>query len=277
MSVILCHYLHGKRVLQSHMEQIPDRDAFLLGAQGPAVFDYGLLFLKEPNIQAQFCRNLFSPASIERLLEFSEKSCKTDDKTFFSYGLGVFCYCLLEQEITPFVAYGSEMMHRLEPELPVAACKNRIESALDVILLRYETGQLPTEINFKTTVPITEESRNAAVIFYQHFLEQFSDDTVNKEVLKDLFSEGVKGIGKLNDKTLLKRQLLKRREKRHKQHDGISNMYRNISEDGNYDYANVCQNEWQWPIEDGMIRTETFFDLFEKAATRTEQLFKNVK
>lgn len=95
--------------------------------------------------------------------------------------------------------------------------------------------------------------------------KQQSGQNISAEEINRLMHSGVKKIGKLTDKTMMKRQFLKYREKRKKLPVGASSLYRNISEDEEYDYANVCQNEWQWPLETGRIRTETFFDLFEEA------------
>ena len=272
MSAILCHYLHGKRVLQSHMEQIADRDAFLLGTQGPAVFAYSLLFGKEHSREAQtFCHQICS-TPIEILLTFCEENRNSEDTMFSSYCLGVLCYGLLEQGMAPFVSYGAEMIHRLEPSGTMEDYKNQIESALDIILLRYETGQLPTEVNLKTTVPVSDAICNASSQFYQLFAEKYCNCQTNEKMIASLLLDGIKGIGKLNDRSMLKRQFIKRREKRHKQSGGFSSLIRNISEDTDYDYANVCQNEWQWPLETGTIRTETFFDLFENAASKTKQM-----
>ena len=245
---------------------IDDKNAFLFGAQGPAVFDYGMLSEKNTTENSllfhRWCRTQMEVSGWGSAFA---AMLNDPDPRIKSYALGMQCWCVLEKEIRPFISYGARMLQELEQGGEEEDYKNLVESSLDTILLRYETGMLPTEFSMKTAVPATEELCEKTAECYTQIFHQQTGKTILTEEIGDLLFSGVKKIGKLTDKTMMKRQFLKYREKRKKLPVGKSSLYRNISEDEDHDYANVCQNEWQWPIDSGEIHTETFFDLFEAA------------
>jgi hypothetical protein len=112
------------------------------------------------------------------------------------------------------------------------------------------------------------EEENAAQIaaLYCALYRKCTGEEIAPSLVSRLYLSGGKCIAKLNDRTLLKRQFLKRREKKQGKVGGFSSLIRNISEDEDYDYANVCENEW----EDGATtRTEPFFALYETAISQS--------
>ena len=38
-----------------------------------------------------------------------------------------------------------------------------------------------------------------------------------------------------------------------------------MTEESDFDYSNVLHREWQWPMETGELRTESYLDLYEQA------------
>ncbi|MDD5952914.1 MAG: hypothetical protein PUC32_04600 [Oscillospiraceae bacterium] len=205
------------------------------------------------------------------LARFAAEASQRGNAVTDAYCRGVCCYCVLEQQTSPFVQYSAEMIHRIEENKSVADSKNQVESALDIILLRYETAKLPTEFDLRTTVPLDEPLCKTIALFYAAICRELGHSEWSADEIGPLFEDGCKAIGKLNDRTLMKRQFLKRREKRQGKSGGVSSLMRNISEDEDYDYANVCEQEWQWPMESGDIRTDTYFALYESAVQKAEQ------
>lgn len=272
MAAILCHYFHGLRVLEESDTTVRERDAFLLGLLGPSVFLYGGMFEKSPTAaMTAFCRQI--GVVLDDLQNCFTAHSSDENTMIASYCLGGLCYCCLESEMAPFVSYGAAMLHQQNPARSVDDWKNQIESSLDIILLRYERGQLPTEFDLRKTVPFNHQLSDAVTAVY-HQLAATQGWTITEDELAVLLQAGVKGIGKLNDRTLMKRQFLKRREKKQGKAGGFSSLFRNISEDEDYDYANVCEGEWQWPLETGTVRTETYFDLYERAVRQMAARFR---
>ena len=272
MSAIICHYFHGVRSLGEKSSYSKEQqDAFLLGLQGPALFAYSLLFSKAQEDARDLCNGL-STLSLEVLFRSAQQH--KGEEGLSAYCLGLQCYCVLEEEVFPFIQYSEEMVHCLNPGQTATDSKNQVESALDIILLRYETAMLPTKFDLRKTVPLDATLCRVVASFYQQLATEALGQTVSVEELESLIADGCKSIGKLNDRTLMKRQFLKRKEKKQGKTGGLSSLFRNISEDEDYDYANICENEWQWPLETGEVRTEQYFDLYEMAVKKAATLFQ---
>ena len=277
MSAIICYNLFAKRLIEKQLCPVEDQNAFFFGAQGPQVFSYGMLQSRAPSRQLNNFWQTVDQWDPKQLGEVFAAYLNDPDPETKSYALGIQCHCILEQEIHPFVQYSAHMLRELEQEGKTEDYKNLVESSLDTILLRYETGKLPTEFSMKKAVPASETMRKKAAECYAALYERQIGEPVSTEEIQELLTAGIRRIGKLSDKILLKRQFLKYREKRKKQTIGPSSLYRNISEDEDYDYANVCQCEWQWPLETGEIRTDTFFDLFESAFLKLTEACKIIE
>lgn len=272
MSAIICHYYHGKRAIEEANFHPADQSAFTLGLQGPDLFTYSLLFDKDPSTEAAAFCNAMTDVDLHGLSCFFAQCAESSDAAIVSYAQGIACYCALEAEVRPFILYGTEMIPTLNPEQSKEDARNLVESSLDTILLRYETGKLGTSFNLKHAVPMNDALQRKLAALYAKFYAELTGRNVNEALVNELLADGVKSLGKFNDKTMLKRQFLKRREKKKKQVGGWSSLFRNVSEDEDYDYANVCECEWQWPLETGEIRTSTYFDLYEAAITRAASL-----
>lgn len=272
MSAIICHYYHGKRAMEEAKFHPVESSAFTLGLQGPDLFTYSLLFEKDPSAEAEAFCDAMTDVDLQKLSAFFAQYAESGDAEILSYAQGIACYCALEAEVRPFILYGAEMIPTLNPEQSKEDARNLVESSLDTIVLRYETGKLGTSFNLKQAVPMNDSLQRKLSALYAKLYTELTGRTIGEALAAELLADGVKSIGKLNDRTMLKRQFLKRRERKKKQVGGWSSLFRNVSEDEDYDYANVCESEWQWPPETGEIRTSTYFDLYEAAVTRAASL-----
>lgn len=274
MSAIICHYYHGQRVMNEAKFVPTDTSAFVFGLQGPDIFTYSLLFEKDSSPEAVAFCNTMATIDLQVLSRYFVQQAASDSKAVKSYAQGLSCYCVLAEETHSFIQYGATMIPKLNPEQNVEDAKNLVESSLDIILLRYETGKLGTSFNMKNAVPLQEDLKSELAVLYAMLYQELTGKAITEALVSELLSQGVKSIAKLNDRTMLKRQFLKRREKKKKLAGGLSSLFRNVSEDEDYDYANVCENEWQWPLETGKICTSTYFDLYELAVKRAVTLLQ---
>lgn len=272
MSAIICHYYHGKRVMEEANFKPAEQSAFTLGLQGSDLFRYSLLFGKDSSTEAAAFCEAMTDVELQKLSDFFAQHAEGGNSAMVSYAQGIACYCALEAEVRPFILYGAEMIPTLNSEQSKEDARNLVESSLDIIVLRYETGKLGTSFNLKQAVPMDDTLQGMLAALYAKFYTELTGKTIGEALVAELLAEGVRGIGKLNDRTMMKRQFLKRREKKKKQVGGWSSLFRNVSEDEDYDYANVCENEWQWPLETGEIRTSTYFDLYEAAVVNAASL-----
>ena len=52
----------------------------------------------------------------------------------------------------------------------------------------------------------------------------------------------------------------------------LSCHVRSMTEETDFDYSNVLHREWQWPMETGELRTESYLDLYEQAVELAKAL-----
>lgn len=158
-------------------------------------------------------------------------------------------------------------------EISAAVAHNMIEVNLDVIMVRYEKSTLANSIRLQTCAPKDPAVMQHMALLYSVLLHSVLQENASvKEVFESAQSYR-KWLKKHTDRTGLKKDFLLRREKKRHLPPGASVMYRSITEDDTYDYANINNNDWE---ENGQIRTDTFFDLFEQAdrlATAMTDLF----
>ena len=158
MPAAISHYLLARRVLDDpafDKSRSFSQNAFLWGAQGPDFF---------------FTHRFFPWQKGESLKEIGERLHQTPPSSIFdfaqeyengergndvslSYVLGFLCHYALDSTAHPFVNYSAEMLHELVKPSTVETCHHEVESNLDVVLLRYERAELPTDFSLKRAVP----------------------------------------------------------------------------------------------------------------------------
>ena len=47
-----------------------------------------------------------------------------------------------------------------------------------------------------------------------------------------------------------------------------------MTEEDEFDYANILHGEWQWPLGNGPVRKESFFELFDQAEKQSLSLIQ---
>jgi hypothetical protein len=281
MAAAISHYLHAQKVFklikkQDHMPEL-NEDAFLWGAQGPDILYCYRIFswqfgghLRKYGIQLHNETPSKILCSMRKYYKSSNK-----DTILLSYIYGFLCHYSLDRIVHPFVSFGCEALFKQDKSHSRQIYHHKIESALDVILLRSEKGELPTEFNLKKTLPkdIAVQTKIAQLyVFLLHDLYQ--EDFTEKELLRATKNAHL-AYGLLNDRTTYKKPFLEQLEKIGKWGNIISSNIRAISEGSDYDYANIAQDEWQWPMSSTQIRKESFFDLFEQSVTESQMLIQN--
>ena len=276
MPAALSHYLHAVKVFESLQGRCgalsQEKDAFLWGAQGPDfMFAHRFFPWQKGESLAEYGVRLHRDSSV-RTLEFMRDCTKNaaDNPVLLSYVLGFLCHYALDSSAHPFVNYGAGLLHEQIKPSSLETCHHTIEAALDVILLRYERGELPTAVGLKTTVPKNERVRTAMVGLYQALLEHLYSKLDCGRLLEQAIDDCRTAFGLMTDRTTLKRQLAEYIEKKRKIPPVISCHVRPISEGDEFDYANILHAQWQDTANE--VRTESFLELYEQAAVYAEAL-----
>ena len=188
MPAAISHYLLARRVLDDpafDKSRSFSQNAFLWGAQGPDFF---------------FTHRFFPWQKGESLKEIGERLHQTPPSSIFdfaqeyengergndvslSYVLGFLCHYALDSAAHPFVNYSAEMLHELVKPSTVETCHHEVESNLDVVLLRYERAELPTDFSLKRAVPRDEGVKQEMASFYQSLLRRLYGTQVSQEAV----------------------------------------------------------------------------------------------
>lgn len=280
MAAAISHYLHAQKVLnllkkQHGMTELND-DAFLWGAQGPDfLYCYRIFSWQFGGHLRKYGIQLHSETPSKILYSMRNYYESSDhDQIVLSYIYGFLCHYSLDRIVHPFVKYGSEALFEQDPNHSRQIYHHIIETALDVIILRREKGELPTEFNIKTTLPKNRTVQVKIAQLYTFVLHELYQTEYEDKVLLRATKNARTAYGMLNDRTTLKKPLLEHLEKIGKWGNIISSNIRAISEGDDYDYANVALDEWQWPMDSAQVHNESFFDLFEQSVTESRTLIQ---
>ena len=271
MPAAITHYLQVERVVNSlkklHPEFEYNKNAILWGAQGPdfilshrclpgqtgnSIKKYGVYLQDEEinNLQEQ----IFGVTN-ERPFTGLEKS----------YLIGFFCHSILDRLAIPFINFSAQSLANLNPECPLKVCRNNIKSTLDVIILRYEKQQLPTEIRLKNLLPADEKVKNFMGELFCTLLNINYNAKVKKDDIFEAMCDFKKFFGLMTDRTGLKKALVQKIEKWRGKDAYMSSFIRDLTEDDSYDYSNLSHSIWTWPMESEEERTDSFFDIYEQS------------
>ncbi len=276
MFTLICQYLYGEQIgayAASQSVKKWNQNAFLWGVQG-----YGFL---------AFHRFLFWQSGI-MLKSYAERFGQLEPSVLHSavdsyrqgkasavldcYRFGLACFSVLKEQTEPFIAYGLHMLAQAHPKEQALSLRNKIETSLDIIMLRYLKGQLPTEFDMKQVFPKDEEVQQEVAGLYRYLLETLFDEKQDISVLLQAVQDARKACGMLNDRSTFKKLFLERMERGREHKRRLSSYFRGVHEGSAYDYANTYHAQWQWPIEGGTMRTESYMDLFARAVEQSKQL-----
>jgi len=276
----ITHFFQAQKVLEQLKKQSEfaslNQDAFLWGAQGPD-FLYCHRYL--PWQRGDSLKEYATQLHIERpsktlgaMRDFYNE--RSHSELVLSYIYGFLCHYCLDRVGHPFVNYGTQVLLEQQPDQNEEILHNDIESALDVILLRYEKGALPVDFNLKWTVPKNTEVQSEIADLYADVLHQLFGLSNGRAALLQSTDDCRLIFGLLNDRTTIKKSIIERFEKRNGKHS-ISCHIRGISEGDEYDYANILNADWQWPMDSERSSNESFLTLYEYSVTESLELIKS--
>lgn len=274
MPAAITYFLHAQRVLKeietNNKEFTVVRDAFLWGAQGPDfLYCHRFLPCQKGGSLKGYGSNLHRDKPSKLFAAMREYFEASDQKEIVrSYLYGFLCHYSLDRISHPFIRFESSVLLEKEPDQNESILHNEIESALDVIMLRYESGLLPVEFDLRKTVPKNEEVQSQMADLYAFVLKRLYGLADSGVPLLQATSDCRKAFGLLNDRTTMKKALLEHLEKRSGKRTYSAHI-RSISEGDEFDYANIQHSRWSWPRDGGIGRNESFLELYEQSVTES--------
>ncbi|MVB12971.1 hypothetical protein CAFE_37240 [Caprobacter fermentans] len=256
----ITHYYHALRVQKNNTPK--SMDAFLWGAQGPDFLYYHRLFQPfRENLRTMGSR-LHHDAPSRLLSVMRDYQQTRGDERSESYLSGFLCHYSLDRTAHPFVYWNVRTLRKKYPGRGDGFLHNHVESVLDGIILRSITGTLANDFDLRITVPENKEAQESVMRLYSYVLERLYGVHNQENELLHAMADCRKICGFLNDKWMIKKPVAEALEKLTKKYL-VSSVIRGISEQDEFDYANILHSEWKSPEKDSTVRKESFFDLFD--------------
>lgn len=280
MPALISHYLHAKRVLKSYLQQggVPvEKDAFLWGAQGPDfLFSASPIPWRKTAGLRTIGRRMHKENPLPVLNALHDYAVQNSDNIIVrSYFLGFLCHYSFDRTVHPFVYSRIAALKSRYPNGNNTFLHCQIETSLDTILLRYETGKLPTEFNLKRAYPKKPAVQSGIAGIYAYVLQRVYSREVSEKSILCAENDCRFLTGLQNDKTGLKKQILGYLERKNGKYFA-SCVFRGVMED-DFDYANVLSSEWSYPLHSSKKRKETFFDLYEYSVRESVMFLKKIE
>lgn len=275
MPAAITHYLLAERVMEEikkkDLQQNLDGDAFFWGAQGPdfLFFHRALPWWKGESLREYGSR--IHRAKPSETISILKEYMVSGGGLAQSYMCGFLCHYSLDRTAHPFVNDSAAKLLERHPEQSLFVFHNEIESALDVIMLRYERNEIPFDFDLRNTLPENSGVQNMIASMYDFLLGRMFGVSVGRSCLQQATEDARHAMRYLNDRTALKRQFLRRFEDKAKKPWILSSLLRPMCEEDGWDYANTLYNVWE---KDGVPHSESFFDLFESAVAQAMDMIE---
>lgn len=265
MPAAITHYYHVLRVLELWKPDTANRDALLWGAQGPDfLFYHRVLPWQKGESLSVYGERLHQEEVVQTLSILRGYAESHPSEIVKSYIAGFLCHYAADRTCHPFVRAHAHGLLQVQPEQDEQIAHHELESALDVILLRYEAGALPIEFSLKKTLPKDPQVEAEIATLYAFLLHVRFGVPHAKPLVEQAIRDAHTALGWLNDRTSLKKSLVERWEKKHGGKHLLSCHIRGVGEGDDFDYANTLLGTWRWP-ENGEPKNESFFDVYERS------------
>lgn len=260
MPACLTHYYFAQRVRDDLPEKASlDSCAYAWGAQGPDFFfcHRFLPFWKGESLK-EYGGRLHKELPSKVLGAMREFLKSHPDPVYRSYVWGFVCHYSLDCSAHPYINWLAKKMADQRPWETASTMHGEIESALDAIVLRCETGKLPSEMPLKRTFPKNEGVQRKIAHLYRQVLFTLYGEDIREELLVQAMDDAHHVFSLVTDRTGLKRKLIRRLEKG--KPSSISSHLVPLTEEDSIDYANVGNAPWG---EEGSC--QSFFELYGEA------------
>lgn len=273
MPACITHSCFAKAVLKALPKKLGEglnECAYIWGAQGPDFFFCHRYF---PWMKGKSLKKIGSDLHKIRpsvVLDAMRKFLAThEDPIYRSYVFGFMCHYALDSTAHPYVNALSRALVEQRPYETVGTMHGEIEAALDAIILRRETGKLPSSLSLGQMFPKNETvQRRIAHLYYHVLFAVFHCEIAEEEIFRAT-KDAHFVFSCLTDRSGIKKLFFDAMEKGKPHY--VSSHIVPLTETADIDYANVGNSPWQ---AEGTVHEEDFFQLFEQARELAETLIR---
>ena len=282
MPAIVSHWLLGRRTLPEVKALCTETElnetCYLWGCQGPDILFFHRLLpqMRGENVQKYgYDAHTLDPAKLLKGMAALVGRARDPEirRGLFSYLLGIGCHYSFDRCAHPYVYWLENKMVASDPRGKDFHYHAEIESMLDIILLRSETGMLPCELDMVECIPDAEGIQRVAGVFWTRAVSLLFGGNVTARQADELTGDMRACARLLQDRTALKKPLLYRLERLVGKKDGsVTAFMRSLTEGTDYDFANVCHSEWNNPFFPDRSSSEDFFTIADHAQVETLEI-----
>jgi len=277
MPSAITHYLLAKKVKEQIKPRLYD-DAFFCGAQGPDVLLLSRklpLMLGKSIAEAGVDLHKENPKKLFAMI--GDYFSRYNNDIIKSYIIGFICHYALDSVCHPYI-YSMVEDYRKTLNLPEKITDStlhaKVETMLDVIILRTLENKEPTRLSLTKTFPVDPHMRSAVSAMYEYLISAentgMSGGRLRSKV-EQSFRDTRKVFKTLNNTLLYKTWLAGAAEKILKKPMKYTSYIRPIMEDDDFDYSNSANQEWNNVIT-GAVSNQSFEDLFMLSSIRAVEL-----
>lgn len=269
MPACLTHYYFAQSVLESLPQKGDiDRCAYNWGAQGPDFFFCHRYFSmhREKSLN-QYGHKLHEEKPSLTLSAMRDFLRKREDPSYRSYVMGFLCHYALDSTAHPYINALAEQLAQERPYENRSTMHGEIEAALDAIILRRETGKLPSEVGLKQMFPKNEGVQRKIAQLYREVILFALGESIPEKELVQAMDDAHFVFACVTDRTGMKKRLFDVLEKGRPHY--ISSHIVPITERDDVDYANTQHTPW---ISGQSESSQSFFELYDEALKTVKKL-----
>lgn len=280
MPSVIAHYLLNRRLLDS----LPDalkapgvKEAFLLGAQGPDV----LFYAGQPSLKG---KNLINKASsrlhgdlaelgLETMLQAVRQASPDSRPKLEAYLKGFLCHYCFDRRLHPYIHWAADRLGDASKTRTGGLCLHfRVETALDIILLRSETGQTILDFKPKTALPRCPETEALIAGLYAKVIAAVLGSEPPLAPLRGAFRSMRRALWFFYSPWGIKRGLFAFCERFVSENRRFyTALSHTVTEDLLMDYGNFACNAWENPFT-GERSFCSALELFEETVAECRKL-----
>ena len=271
MPSVISHYLLAKRILEDtncFRDISINEQAFILGNLGPD-FLYACKDVNGVSL-AKIGYLLHHEDACRTLTVITEKARTIGNDIATSYMFGFLSHYAFDSTAHPFVLATVKDMLPDCRRATESTLHDKIETNLDIILLRNRTGQLPAEVKFYKFMNTDNKVLDIIGELLSTVIEVLFKQKLDKSAIVNGYRKDYKKFLKsIYDATGMKRSFYQRIEKASDHAPVRSSRIRSVMEDDDYDYANTSKHEWTY---NGIKSDEDYFELFDRSFNLAQRL-----
>lgn len=272
MPACLTHYYFAQNVLEGLAEKSGiEQCAYSWGAQGPDFLFCHRYFpwMRGKTLKAYGSRlhETNPSATLNAMRDFLSRH---SDPAYRSYVLGFVCHYALDSTAHPYINALAAKLAQERPSETPSTMHGEIEAALDAIVLRHETGKLPSELSLGKMFPKNEGVQRRIAKLYREVLFQVYGADVSEEELLRATKDAHFVFSCLTDRTGLKKRAFDLLENGRPHY--VASHIVPLTEREDVDYANLQQAEWR---AGELVSNQSFFELMGEALGVAGELAAN--